>query len=106
MTTTTNYLLPSVEIPIVSVTFGDTRDVGKEAAAMMPSYHRYRYLQDITYTLSDGRTIASNIHAISRPKLLARATAVTNGVSSGEYFVSFRGEQYVGIVQKFSLCPR
>lgn len=101
-----DYTKPSVEVAIVSVTFGEVADIGADAAKRIPSHSRYRYLQTTTYTLEDGRELGANIFALSKPKLAQRAEALTLAIAKREYFASFRGETYVGTVQKFSLLLR
>jgi hypothetical protein len=56
----------------LTLTNPQIQDIGKEAAAALPPGRRYRFYYEGNYTLADGREIATNVRALTKPKLQTR----------------------------------
>jgi hypothetical protein len=75
------------EIKIVSVgTTSAVRDVGALAAKVMPACHRYRYIQDVRYTLEDGQVIDSQLRGLTKPKLAKNIQSAAEAAANGSSF--------------------
>jgi hypothetical protein len=79
------------EEPIVSMTFnGNVIDIGAERSKLMPPGVRYRYMQSVVYSLTDGTEFNFTIRGLTKPKLQERIKSTQDSIARGWMF----GEQW------------
>jgi hypothetical protein len=66
---------------------GDIVDIGADAAKVLPSSRRYRYVQPITITLEDGSSHLTKERALTKPKLAKALESSQRNIDLNRWFV-------------------
>ena len=77
---------------------GEIEDIGKESARAMPAHCRYRYRQEVSYTLEDGGRTTGAITGLTKPKLNKAIDRRTENAESGSLFASIVEGKFRGTV--------
>lgn len=59
---------PEQSVTAIEV-IGGVADIGKERSMAIPSHYRFRYIQEVKYTLADGSVFQSRLQAKTKPQL-------------------------------------
>ena len=90
------------ECKISSVRLSDgVLDIGAAASKAIPSHARYRYVQQVTYLLEDGREVPGSWRAMSKPKLKEQCERNLAGIARGAWSATFHDGEFLGTSQRY-----